>query len=53
MAEKYRNIVIMDPTKKADGLGAAMLCYIIAAENAISIAKLFNDEANPVRQAMM
>ena len=43
MAEKYREICVKDPNRKFVGLGPAMLSYIVAAENAVAIANLFND----------
>lgn len=53
MAEKYREICVKDPSRKFVGLGPAMLSYVVAAENAVAIANLFNDQANPTKIAML
>jgi len=43
MAEKYREICLKDPSNKFLWLGPAKLSYVLAAENAVAIANLFND----------
>ena len=48
MADRYWQLSMQD--KRC--LGAAKRCYVIAAENAIAITKLFPDETNETRMQM-
>ena len=49
MADKYFELAKTDKRS----LTAAKKCYVIAAENAIQISRLFKDDENPVKQKLM
>ena len=48
MGDRYWQLSLTD--KRC--LGAAKRCYVIAAENALQITKLYPDETNSTRQEM-
>lgn len=48
MAENYFKLARQNKT----ALVAARQCYIIAAENALAISKLFNDENNETKMRL-
>ena len=48
MAERYFEL----QKKEKRILGATKKCYVIAAENAMQITKLFQDDGNPIKVEM-